>query len=441
MNAQKSAQPQAAQSLAELSAAALKSSLDLAAAKHRIAAAEAHLSEAQISPFFQFTFEGGVAWVPDANGVLPYTFDNPNWAKRDFGPAVQGKLRGAIPLWTFGKLSAARDAAGAGVQAASAEHIQVKNRLIHDLRRAYFGLQLALDAQQMVAEGKPKLVQAQQRFEERLAAGDTDVEPVDGYRLAGAVVEVEARESEATRLEHSARYALQLLTNQAQVQVPDCPLAPVELELEPMEQYVDDAVGGRPELRMLRAARTAKQAEVTSKRAAFFPDIALALEAEASYIPGQTAFEHYRPYYVGAAVVARWNMDLWGHHVRAERSEREALALQAQSSLAENGIRLEVQTQYESVLDAERRLSAWKRGHQSARRWFVSSAQGYEVGTVSSKELIDGVSAYFKARFAHLQAIHDRNVAIAGLEVVVGKPLVKPSQWEAECEAIMAESE
>lgn len=434
------AQP-SVQDLAELTAVAVRRSHDLEAAKHRMAAAEARLSEAQISPFFQFTLEGGVAWVPDANGADGYTFDNPNWVKRDFGPAVQGKVRGAVPLWTFGKLSAAREAAGAGVQAATAEKTQAANRLVHDLRRAYFGLQLALDAKQMLSEGQPKLVKALERFEERMAAGDTDAEPVDGYRLADAVVEVEARESEATRLERSARYALQLLTHQRQVQVPDCPLAPVELELEPVEQYVEHAMGTRPEVRMLRAARVAKRAETEAKRAAFFPDIALALEAEASYIPGQTAFEHYRPYFLGAAIVARWNLDLWGHKVRAERSDWEAKALQAQSNLAEQGIRLEVQTQYETVLDAERRLSAWKRGHQSARRWFVSSAQGYEVGTVTAKELIDGVTAYFKARFAHLQAIHDHNMAIAGLEVAVGRPLVRSGGWEAECAAWMAEPE
>ena len=421
--------------LQELLSAAQHVSYDVASAQHRIEAAEAQLSEARISPFFQFTMEAGFAWVPDATGVAGYSNDSRNQLERGFGPAIQGKVKGAIPLWTFGKLDAARTAASAGVQAAKADLRRVQNKVSFDVRRAYYGLQLALDVQQMISEGLPKLESAQESMEDRLANGDdADLEPVDGYRLATAVVEIQARASEATMAERSARYALQILTGNDQLRVPDCPIEPLQYAIKPIAHYLGLARAGRPELAMLKAATVAKGADLAAKRARFFPDLALGLEAEGTHIPGQTAYEHYRPYYVGAAIVARWNLDFWGHHQRAQKTEQEALALSSQRQLAEKGVELEIETRYEALADAQRRMAAWAKGHRTARRWFVSSAQGFEVGTVSAKELIDGISAYFKARYAHLQAIHDHNIAVAALEQAVNAPLLASDQWEDRCD-------
>jgi len=80
------------------------------------------------------------------------------------------------------------------------------------------------------------------------------------------------------------------------------------------------------------------------------------------------------------------------------------------------------------------RLSAWDDGHREARRWFVSSAQGYEVGVVKPKELVDAVSAYFKSRFSHLSAIHDHNVAVARLEHASGVALADEGTWAQSCQ-------
>lgn len=421
--------------LQALLAEARAHSHDLAAARHSIEAAEAQLDEATYSPFFQFQVEAGAAWVPDATGVAGYSSDPRNQLDRGFGPAMEAKLRGAIPLWTFGKLSAARDAARAGVNAAEGELAKVRNKLTLDVRRAYFGLQFALDVQQMISEGLPKLEQALTSLQERLDEGDDeDLDPVDLYRLQAAVLEVKARKSEATRLEQTARSALTLLTGREDVRVAECPLAPVDVDVKPAVHYVELAGGHRPEMKLLDAARAAKRAQADEKRARYFPDLAIGVEAEGRYIPGRTAFEHYIPYYAGAGLLMRWNLDFVGHYEREQRVEHEQAALVEKSQLAADGIRLDVETRYQALEDARRRVEAWDDGHKVARRWFVSAAQGYQVGTVTPKELVDGVSAYFKARFSHLQAILDLNHAVAALENAVGSPVLpEGNPWEPEC--------
>lgn len=415
-----------------LTAAALLHSPDLSAAHHKRVAAEAQLDEAWVSPFFQFRAEGGVAWVPDATGVPGFTGDSPNQLNRDFGPAIQGSVKGAVPLWTFGKLSAARDAAKHGVRGAEYNLERAQQGLVYNVRRAFFGLQLALDAKQMLSEGLPRLQRARKHLAAQLEEGEAD--PTEAYRMDTTVAEVTARQSEIERLEQSALEALRQLTGKKRVQVPDCPSTARVYETRDQTQYQELAAAHRPELGMLRAAMGAREADLAAKRASLYPDLALALEAEGRYIPGQTAFSHYTPYLVGAALVARWKLDFYGHAKRAERAEHLMAETASQRARALQGIMLEVADLYQQVQDADRRMAAWEAGHRSARRWFVTAAQGHQVGATTTKELIDGVANYFKARFAHLQAIHDRNLALAALEQAVGAPLLTRQQWNLRCE-------
>ncbi|MDD9966610.1 MAG: TolC family protein [Myxococcales bacterium] len=420
--------------LESLSLEAERRSANLQAARHTRMAAEAQLDEARLSPFFQFQAEGGLAVIPDATGVPGYTRDSPNQLTRGFGPAIQGRVKGAIPVWTFGKLSAAREAAGHGVKGAEHNLERVRQQLLFDVRRAYFGLQLALDAEQMLSEGLPKLEKAQTKLKQRLADGDAEVEPADGYRLATTVAEVAARSSEVRRLERSTRLALSILAGKSRVRVPDCPSKARAHTPKSLSWYQTHARNNRPELGMLRAGIGARKADLAAKRAKYFPDLAIGLDLQSQYIPGRTAWAHYDPYFVGGALIARWELDFVGHSSRERRAEHQLLEAEAQQELARQGILLDVGEKYERLTDADRRLSAWKDGHMSARRWFVSAAQGHQVGTTTTRELIDGVSAYFKARFAHLQAVHDHNAALAALELAVGAPLLTRDEWNLRCD-------
>lgn len=429
-----SAQDSGAMDLPSLVRAAERHSHDLKAASHGIAAAEAKLSEARISPFFQFRSTAGFTLVPDAAGVPGYSGDSPNELERGFGPALRASIEGAVPLWTFGKIDAAKDAARSGIRAAEHGLARVHDRVVLDVRRAYYALQLALDTAQMISEAEPKLERALTRIDERLADGDADLEPEDRYRLATALAEVRARRSEVAHLETSSRAALEILTGLAPIRVPDCPLAPLAHDPAAPNWYRERALGHRPDLAMLSAAASARRAELDATTAKYFPDLALTMELGTEYMPGRTAYEYYTPLFVGAGVVAKWNLDFWGNSYRERHAEAKLLETQEQAALAREGVELEVTRDRSALLDARERMRVWDEGHREARRWFVSAAQGYEVGVVKPKDLIDGVSAYFRARFAHLSAIHDHNVALARLEQTTGTGLVQSDAWAQTCE-------
>ena len=101
---------------------------------------------------------------------------------------------------------------------------------------------------------------------------------------------------------------------------------------------------------------------------------------------------------------------------------------------ARRGISLQVSTTHHEVTASKARQKAWEEGHKKSRAWFVAAAQGYQVGAVETKELIDAVKSYFTARFSLLQANMDWNVALAKLEKNTGSELLPPEKWEVSCD-------
>ena len=409
----------------------------LRAAEARIRAAQAQLDEAWVSPFFQGFVSAGFTLAPEARGSPIFSPDAQVPVTNPWQPVVGFSVEGLIPLWTFGKLGGARDAARAGIRAAESDRVRVRNQLMYDVRRAYFALQLSLDLQQMLSEGLPQIRAALQNLEERLAESDPDVSETDRYRLSAALAEVEAREAQAHHLEMSSRAALRILTGVRHYEVPDCPLALVDVELEPLDHYLARALSDRPEVRMLEAATRAREAGLDVARAGFFPDIGLTYRFAISYAPGIT--DQTNPFVIdpanymniGAGLAMRWSLDLWGNAYRVDRASAQLDDVRALSDEARLGLELEVNDTYQTVVEALRRTEAYDRGRRETRAWFISAAQGVEVGAAPLTDLVDAVRAYFTARYGHLQAIADADTALANLSRVSATSVTE--RWERTC--------
>lgn len=425
-------------SLGELLALAESRYPGLDAADASIEAAEARLREARTSPFMQFQLDLGAAIVPSASGTPTFTPNGQLGNLSSWGPAASVNVSGAIPLFTFGKIRETWTMAEAGISAAEHARGRTRLQLRYDLRRAYFGLSFALDVLQMISEGEGRLAQALESFDERIEDGDADLEPMDRYRLAAALAELRARRSQAELARTAALAALSAVTGLDDVAIADCPLEAVASEVPAAEALRDGIV--RPELAMLAAARIARAAEVSLHRARYFPDLVLAANAGFSVAPGVTDISN--PFIqdrannrsLGFGIGARWSLDFGGTRHRVVRARAQLAELDAQIDEARIGAELEVDLARARLVDADARLAAWSEGERETRRWFVSAAQGAQVGTVEPKALVDAVKAYFAARLARLEATLDHDVQLAQLERITGHPLVEDATWEPTCE-------
>lgn len=413
----------------------------LKAAEADIRAAQARLDEARLSPFFQFEGQARFFVAPGARGTPTFSPDPQiPWSNR-WGPGGELGIQGGIPIYTFGKYRSGKKAASAGITSAEYAHDLTLNRVVFDVRRAYFGVQLSLDLQAMISEAKDTLRSTVDSLRERLEADDPRVKQKDYFRLATALAEVESRESEALELEASARAALEILSGIKPAVVPECPLEVIQSEVIELGDHVDRALANRPEVYQLDAARQARDANLVVKRAGYLPDIILALSATFARTPGVTDIENPfiidRGNFTGAffGLVAKWKLDFAGTNARVKTAKAEIEALRSRTAEAKQGIEIEVNTLYEQLQDAKRRLGSWQRSEKEARKWFITSVQGYEVGTMDSREYVDSLTAYFTARSNRLMATAEYNLAVAALEKATNVPMVSQKGWRpVDCE-------
>jgi outer membrane protein TolC len=396
-------------------------------ARARLDHRRAQQQQAHTQPYSEFNMTGGLALVPEVRGTPVYSPDSDVAISSDMGLAWNIGIEGAIPLWTFGKISNLWDAAGAQVTLAEHEVEKEKNLIKIDVRRAYYGLQLARDALALISEAEKRIDKYLVGLEKKIRAGDGD--EIEFYKLKIHRAELTARGSEARQKHAVALAGLRFLTGVSQLDLPDEPLAKTGPPLAPLASYLSAARLYRPEVNMLRAGLQARQAQLQIERARYFPDLALGLSARWAKAPGIT--DQTNPFVrdtinavsYGAALILRYKLDFLPQSARVAQARAQLEELRATERYALGGIAVEVEQAYREAQDAAIRLEAYSEAASLARKWLLLVQQGIDVGASEEEELVDPAKEWALKRFAVMSATFDYNVALGKLAQATG--------WEA----------
>jgi outer membrane protein TolC len=417
--------------LAECLALADRNFPGLWAARARLAAAHAQLEETIWTPWFQWSAQSAFGVLPPIQGTVIYpqsTLD----ARAVTGlgglqPSLQFGISGVLPLYTFGKIESSRDAADANVRVSEWDMEKARQAMRMDVRRAYFGLQLARDAKEVVSDALDRLHKAVQGLKDRMAKGDSSVSDVDRLRLEAYEQEVAAQSLQAPKGEAYGLAALRFLTGrQTDFDVPDEPLKRPDKPLAAIAQYLEAARLFRPDVNMARAGVVARRALVGYNRARLFPDIGLGLGSDfvstPSAVPQNNAwasdpFNHFY-YYFGLGL--RWSLDLLPQAARAQQAEANLEETRAQERLALGNASYEVEKAYADALEAKGREEAWARAEHIAKQWISTVQDAIDVGSNDERALLEPLRVYGNARVQHLTALMDCNVTLSNLALASG---------------------
>src|SRR5580692_461966 len=164
-----------AYTLAECLSLADRNHPNLWAARARLAYVHAQLEEIKWIPYWQFTANAGVAVLPPLYGTAQYSQSVPS-ARINFDqgldPLIHFDLSGAIPLYTFGKITHANEAARANVRVNEWDLEKVRQQARMDVRRAYLGLMTSRDARYLADEIKKELDKAVLGIKKKIAKDD-----------------------------------------------------------------------------------------------------------------------------------------------------------------------------------------------------------------------------------------------------------------------------
>ena len=403
---------------------------NLAVSRAKIMQARAQLDEAHFAPFSQFKLTGGIAIAPQLRGNNVFSPNSDVSLTSSLAVAWRTGIEGVIPLWTFGKITSLWDAAGANVHLQQADLEKERDAVRADVRKAYFGLQLARDSRLLLNDVRDAIGKAEKTLQKTIDKDEGD--PIDLLKLQTYGSELDVRESEAARYDHSALAGLRFYTGVAELDIPDAPLRPPRHQLGHVTRYLSAAGLYRPEIAMARAGVNARSALVQLARAQLFPDLGIGLSASMSAAPAIA--DQINPYVVdpgnyfhyGAALVFQWKLDFFAQGARIRQAEAQLEEVRAQQRFAMGGVGAEVEVAYAEVVDWSKRGEIYARAVKTAKKWLVTVQQGIEVGTVAEKELLEPAKAYATNRFNQMNAVMELDLAMSRLARATGWDAIAP---------------
>jgi outer membrane protein len=331
-----------------------------------------------------------------------------------------GQLDITQPLYTFGKISHARAAARAGLDAQQALANEAAGDVAVDAAKAYWGVKLARELGYMLDDGIEEIGNAIAKFDER--TGKDAVSIQDRQRVVILLAEAKVQRADATSGELQALAGLRALVDMPEADIDDVPLAAVTRDV-PKTATGD----GRPQAVAAKAGARAYDQLAEQASAYYFPDLAIVGSAViaraqgADDPPSAYANDPFNRTGAGLVLALQWQLEPWNVKARVDKAKAEATKARAQSELAAAGARYDAETARAEAAAARDKVAAADDGVKAARTWLASVLQADAIGTAEAKDLADAYIAWFQMRARWAQAVFQWNVAVVRLGRAAGE--------------------
>lgn len=337
-------------------------------------------------------------------------------------PDPVNNLKGEVTLWQSiwegGKTPLREKMAHRNESLKGRQTEQARQALLMDVVRHYFAVQLARENLAGARATLESARKSRERIQNLLDQGM--VVKSDLLRMDVFVADVRRQELEAANQTRLAAAALMTDLAGAAPGEPDpaTPLALMDVPVLAEAQAREEALKNRPELAVLREAVEIGKLRVREAQADFKPSIGAFSTVEANQ--GTTGGSFGANYVVG--VQARLTL-YDGHYRGAKVAEMKAEAAATEARLK----------QYEDLLALQAK-DAWLRvGTAKAQHDVAAEAVGmaeeslrivknrYEAGMAVLTDLLNAETALLGARTNRCGAVYQYNLALAGLELAMGR--------------------
>lgn len=398
-----------------------------------LAAAQARLQEAQAGKYGRAEYTQIAGVINEARGDPVFSPNSQTDFLDGLGPFTRLDLDIRLPIYTFGKLSAALAAAEKGLRSTQARGDAVRADTIVETKRLYYGLLLAQHLLDVLTEMLSSMDEAIVKTQKRLDDGSRTVTELDVLRLqigrskfAAGVEEVSA----SVRLTRSALARAIGFVPGTEFDLADSRLRLVAFEPGALDDYVSDGPHRRPEWKQIVTGVEAQEAVVKLEEASSYPTLFLATGVryavannrdDQKNVFANDDFNFLEPVFV---MGLHWDLNVFANRARAAQARAEHERLLAERRRAESGLRLEVERAYVSVTRARETSVAAAAGRRAARGLLVLTVTNYDIGIGDAEELFRAYGAYTETSTDYFRAVHDYNVAVAELSRAVGEELL-----------------
>lgn len=348
------------------------------------------------------------------------------------GAFVRGSLSLIQPIFTWGLVENARQAAEHGVRAAQAGVDVRSAEVALRVKQAYWGVVTARSIRAFLLEVRQQVDDAIARTERLVEGGyATDI---DVFRFRSKVGELDRGLHQTEKTIELASQALGAWTGQPPgmaVEPTDAALPEEIRPLRAIDLYVQDAIGTRPEFIQLREGIEARRRLVEVERKQGYPLFFVGLLGDLAYATNRDRLENpyvIDPLYhaaVGPVIGFKYNLDFGIRAGKVKEAEAELQKLEALQTFATDNIPLQVRDAYTTIVEATRNVKVLADAHDNAKRWLVASSSNADLGVGDPDDLADAFAQYARSRAEYLQALYAYVFGLEQLAHAVGQDVAE----------------
>lgn len=414
---------------------ALEAAPDLAVARWEVATREAKLREAKASQYLpQFEALNLVGLAPRYLGTVLDPKTTVDTSR--YGPFTSIDVSLVQPIFTWGKLTAGVAAATHAVEQEEAAKEGVAADVVLQVKTLYYNVLLSRSVEGVLVEARDAFENALKTANRRREKGDSDISELDILYLRVGLSEIA---KEVPKLQNGSTSALEALRIMAgadrhdPIDVKGHFLEPVQVKLEPLEHYAGAIYAKSPEWKQIDAGVAAKAEEVKTIEADFFPMFFLTGSFSYSYAPRSDRqlnpfawdqFNYQRG--PGGVFGIRWPLNFHITAAKVETTRAELGKLEAQRRQAHDGLALQIEQAYKTVLETKESLDKLEDGRKAGRAILTLSVTNFDIGIGDAKEILQGLSNYAQVSGHYYEAVHDYDMAVAKLVKVSGGEALPP---------------
>lgn len=392
-------------------------------------AAQAQLSEAKYYWAPKFSLKSAFGPMPKTTDIHSSEIDIWNHFFDDWGFTARNAVDFWLPLFASTKVYQTHELAKIG---AEAEDIRAQNEIIsveYDVARAYYGLQLANAAADVIAEAENYVGQVETQYLKLIEAGDDSVKQTDQYRIDIAKSNLYRLKNAIAAKRVYAEKALRVHTRiEGSFEIEVMDFGNETQALLSQDEVLDLARANRGDLKLLDAGERAAQKQAHIAWLNWWPDLVLAGEVAYKFSNAVPKYDlnnfyikdSYNGWGFALGFMLKWDLDPVRQVFKVRQANAKADRMRAQRELAVSGIELEVTEQYQNTAASLANIDIAHKARRSAKRFLTQELLDYEAGDGNVEDMITALTTFIEQRSLYLQALHDYRAALVKLQKVTG---------------------
>lgn len=337
---------------------------------------------------------------------------------------TRAELSATQPIFTWGAINSAVQAAEAGAKAAQYEFSAVKDEAKLRLFDLYYSYLLAIEISRILEEANNKLDEVEETIQQMREEGNQGLEEADVFKFEIFKSEFVTRRVEVQEslnyIKRVWNYALQAESGVTYVPAANF-LDPVPYQLEDYEYYRQNAMLERPELLGVESGINALEKRLEAEKAQLYPLLFLGVRGSFAHTPNRprqtNPFIRNTTNYgsVGVGFGIRQNLNIFSLRASVDKARIEYKRVNDLQKAVSDRIILDLNERYREAVVAETNMKQTEEALVTARKWVRNEQLNYDIGFGDVENLLDAVQKELELRVTLKQSIFDLNKKVAAL--------------------------